>query len=511
MIKFDPIPAGVGPVDAKLLTRIEDKIKAAFGLAQSAQDVTNIFDSLSTGGIVTVANASALASLDLSTLEEGNLIYVQTFRAWFAFVLSSAVVSAGTRYSSKRKGYQFVRVMESTSWWSQLLWNIDPANSAASDENTGLTGAPLATYAELRRRMRGRFLPNGETVAITVNQLSDAADSDPLMFDATSVTPVSGSSTITLVGSVTILGSGVIASAVAKNAATNTSNQITITGFDWSTYVGKVVRLQGTTGTNATIAVVEKDLGSGQCRLGEQCLGISANVGSGFTAGQTVEVVQGPKCAGIATGDSFLIAFASYINFNPASSVRLSSAGAFGLVTTFACELRGTSLNVSTPQAQFFGSSIMSNTATLIGSSQNTCLSIINTTVTLQGTSVREQDHWVSCGLQASEVIVDGNVYFRANSDFHCFDLPANAIGISVFPTALCWFAAAYYGSGNSASSVGIALTFGVSRALYGGNAALTMDAGTGLRVGSVSPTNHTFASLPFGPDASDNAMLQAS
>src|SRR5579863_7248619 len=126
--------------------------------------------------VITLANVSALATYASGSLPDGTLVYLQTYKAYFALVTSTQAASTNVRIAaSGNAGHLWVRIQESTAWWSQLTWYIDPQNTSgtASDENSGASNVlPLSTFAEWSRRMRGRNLPGTETNSFSINLMS---------------------------------------------------------------------------------------------------------------------------------------------------------------------------------------------------------------------------------------------------------------------------------------------------------------------------------------------------
>jgi hypothetical protein len=108
----------------------------------------------------------------------GALVYVSTVKAYFELQLSALTTDNITVVNANGKaGYQWTRIVDPNVYWqSQTTWYLDPQNSGANDENTGLSaGSALQTWNELARRIDGAIygLVSGGTTC-TVNLLSDS-------------------------------------------------------------------------------------------------------------------------------------------------------------------------------------------------------------------------------------------------------------------------------------------------------------------------------------------------
>lgn len=474
--------AGVGPTTA-----------AVDHIHKGVHSVNGLFGDVTiTPSLYTVANVAALGALASAAIPEGSWAYVATYKAWFALVASTQAASTNVRVAASGKaGFLWVRVQESTVWWSVATWNINPATG--SDEADGSGATPIKTWAELGRRTRNRALPGTETASFAVNLLADTPDTDfvQLHFDNNART---AGTVVTINGTVTPVAVGIIASAVAKNAAANQPNTITVAGFNWATHVGQIIRLVG---TNTTTAVVTADLGANTCRLSEQ--NVNGAVGAGFTAGQTVEIIVGPKIPGTTlTGIRSQIIVNDCL-FNPAASVSIKcSLDATSTILT-RCEVRGNATG------SFFGPMNCTGSA-FVGRSFNFGMGLAGVAtefvncpvVFLSGanmpTGSNGEHHVTSIGLQASSISLDINNFLDLIGDFHAFDLPSGVAGIGCQGGSFVRFAAAYYGSGNNANSAGLAMPYN-ARSIY--TTVPVMDAAKGLYYdGALTLTGGT--ALPF-------------
>ena len=196
--------------------------------------------------------------------------------------------------ASGKAGYQWVRQFVPnlaanfvTAWW------VDPVSG--NDEATGTTlGSPLKTFAEWNRRTFAITITGN--VAVTV--LNDVPDADQVYATANSQCfGVSFRTTIS--GTLTVASTQTVTTAQAKNATANQANELHIAGFDFTPFVGNLVRVQGT----SNYAVVTKAISLGVGRVSELVTftilsGVPIGTmtgGGGITTGQTVEFMAQTK------------------------------------------------------------------------------------------------------------------------------------------------------------------------------------------------------------------------
>ena len=255
----------------------------------------------STGGTVRADGINIgtiqLATLAAAPLADGTIAYVDSVGDCFKLVQDTLTTDAITVIAASGKaGYQWHRLgILNQNFFSVTNWYVDPVSG--NDENTGLVGHALKTYQELSRRLFGR----NTTTAVIVNALSDATDADIL---SVNFAPLFSTS-LTVLGIETVANSGTVASHIVPNyIGGNTLNQITITGFNWSTHVGKLVRKSGASGGTGVYASVLADLGSGTALIAPTALNGLPNSGSYFQTGDVVEVLNLTKAPRIQTGNT---------------------------------------------------------------------------------------------------------------------------------------------------------------------------------------------------------------
>jgi hypothetical protein len=459
----------------------------------------------------TVANVAALAALASAGFQDGTLAYVQTYKAFFALVLSGQPVTANVRVAaSGNAGHLWVRCLESSAWWSQLTWFIDPANvsGTASDENTGASNVlPLATWAELGRRFRARNLPGVETNTFNVTLMSDSATTDSVQFHMGTNYRTTG--TILVQGTVTPVAVGIIAVAQAKNAATNLPNTINVVGFNWATHVGQIIRLVG---TNTTTAVVEADLGGGTAQLGEQ--NVNGALGAGFTAGQTVELCTLTKLSGAMIEGPGL---ALQVNDCQLQTCALRSETRTNGITMLRCQVSAGFAVNSGNLGTITGCAFSSGNVTLQGTLGPAMCSFINCPVIeiCSPTGFSTNSLWKACGVVNSYVVVDSATNLVFSTDFHTFNAAAGKCVVSALAFSQVTFLAGYYGSGNSITAAGIGIQFG-TQIFYQGTKPVN-DCGLGLvydagaspaPIPSASGTSLAYAALPLALSPKICAMV---
>ncbi len=165
----------------------------------------------------------------------------------------------------------------------QATWAIDGANSTgvASDLNPGTALLPLATWAELTRR-----IPDwtGLATVVTITNLSDVPTTDAWHLRG----DLSTGGAIVVAGTRVTAKAGTLSARVTKASATDIPNQATDSlAASWAAYAGLNYYLRITSGANTgIIAPILKDLGSGAARLGEWIQPSASTptfAGNGFT------------------------------------------------------------------------------------------------------------------------------------------------------------------------------------------------------------------------------------
>ena len=495
-------------------------IIAAFGDPTGRQWITaSLLNPVLSGVVITVPNSAALAARSAAGLADGTWAFVQTYKTYFCLIASTQPAIANVRIAaSGNAGHVWERgYVTEPAWWSQLSWFVDPQNTSgtASDENSGASSVlPLATFAELSRRFRQRNLPGTETNSWSATLMSDAADTDYFQVhtDQNSRNVVINASVL---GTVTPGAIGVIASATAKNSATNTSNTITVTGFDFSGLIGRIIRLVGTA---TTTAVIETAPSLGVATLSEQ--NQNSSVGAGFTAGQTVELCTYTKLPGITVnGGAGLQVFVSDCKFAVSGLSNLTVEGVQTNLVLTRCELRSTTGVVRASAINTIGCSFTASTSWEIrGTWNSTSTDFVNVPTIVHGQGSNGTDSFGTArglGFVNSCIGLRPYTMLVCASDLHTVNGPANKCVVTVQPSAILQLNGAYYGAGNAASSAGIGLPLGgvvyystvpvndCGQGVYHGGSAGTIPAPT------TGGTSVAYGSLPLALTTKLNSVVQ--
>ena len=257
------------------------------------------------GGIANVdsvnTSGTTLSALSAADFPVGNTFcWVASLGAYFQLQISALPVDHITvETASGLAGAQWLRMtLPSCAWLAQPVWWVDPANSSgmASDFNSGETStSPLATFAELSRRLANGFV----TIAlITINLMSDAAASDPLVLSniQTNTGPF-----IKVIGQTTTIASGISISA-ARNpvVASNDHFEIT-TGSAYASWLANNYLLERTNGTPA-YSWPYKDLGGGKLQI-SLWLDEHGSTVETISPGDSLSVFALPTFAGVITNN----------------------------------------------------------------------------------------------------------------------------------------------------------------------------------------------------------------
>jgi hypothetical protein len=237
--------------------------------------------------------AIQLASFPSSGLTTGTTAYVNDVDDYFSLQLSSLTADNITVVNaSGHAGYQWLRLgVKSLRWFAVTSWFIDPVSG--NDENDGQSsGTALKTAAEFYRRTNGTSQQD-----TNVTLLNDLADTDPINYQASAN---AGFAALTVTGTPVVAATVTIASVTGPNYAVNNNQLQQVNGpggFNWAPYVGKLLRLQGTSGSTGTYAAVIQNLGGGSALLGIQVInGVPET--TGFAASQTLEILNFSRVPG---------------------------------------------------------------------------------------------------------------------------------------------------------------------------------------------------------------------
>ena len=188
------------------------------------------------GAFLKFATSAALADYDDRLVENGGVVFVESYRDYFQKIVESPAPAAASGTivpTSTGDGGWYRLGIESPSWSSQATWYIDPLTG--DDENDGNTTATaLATFAEFNRRVTMVSIP------MTVTILSDTTENLVGTFETGPDTLASAY--LIIQGTPTVLASG-IGTYTARVAGTNGRNTIAVAGVaDFTAYVGSFLR-----------------------------------------------------------------------------------------------------------------------------------------------------------------------------------------------------------------------------------------------------------------------------
>ncbi len=179
---------------------------------------------------ISVVDLAALAALGAST---PNLCWVESLKCYWHRDLASVLAPDGITVVAALGGGNWERIVPTTSldWLSQAAWAIDPVGG--DDENNGGPGAPLATTAELDRRLSVGPIAQHTLVLI--------APTGPLpVIDFTIDT---AEFTFSIVGVPTVVHTGVVTTYTDRVHATPISARLTEAAFDFTPFEGYRLRI----------------------------------------------------------------------------------------------------------------------------------------------------------------------------------------------------------------------------------------------------------------------------
>ena len=217
----------------------EGNVRAVLGLGGAPTVSVLTFDT------ITLASANRLIDLPIPTflgLSNGTLAYVKSVQSYFYRLTAPSPVSSDSITIVKPLGGAsrevWVRLPQSPLYWvNQSECYIDAI--AGNDENTGLFGSPLATFAELHRRV-----PTGAIVnSLTITYLTDAAANDALY---TADWRMAEGANLIVQGTPTNLRAASTFTATTAPVRSGAMAPTTVTDgtlADWAPFIGKRIRI----------------------------------------------------------------------------------------------------------------------------------------------------------------------------------------------------------------------------------------------------------------------------
>lgn len=254
------------------VTSFNGETGAVTGLTSlnGADGVVSYYPTVSAASLTQLAGIPATLAFGY---DGGSLAWVETVGDFFGLRASTLTPDGITVINANsRSGFQWVRLnAPNPKWHARTTWYVDPASAVgtASDENDGGTSAaPLASWKELARRLKGAYL----TGTVTVNAQSNAVSGDDAHFE------IQGSGLFAIQGrtfSTTPVYSGTISGFTAQtDGPAADDNQLADSGlptsFTSSGLLANGIICKRTSGT-AAYWYVAKDLGSKTARVSTPC------------------------------------------------------------------------------------------------------------------------------------------------------------------------------------------------------------------------------------------------
>jgi hypothetical protein len=171
-------------------------------------------------------------------------------------------VADGITVIASASGFRWLRQLDPHPvWTAQLAWEYSTAGTL---EASGVPGSPVASVAEIFRRLR-----RVDTSPYVITLLSPvaAADRARLTMDYTMAGAIDGTS-FTFLGARTVLFSGAFTATSATVPATNSQATVTDVTMGWAANLGRHVVMTSGPALGAT-SVVLRDLGAGVARVSE--------------------------------------------------------------------------------------------------------------------------------------------------------------------------------------------------------------------------------------------------
>ena len=482
----------------------------AWALTETWQTDQNTAGKKFYGNPLTVANVTALEAVTGTTLwKDGAVVRVQSVQAdWVFHATSAATVDHITVASvSGASGSRWIRGPQSGGYWYSA-GTLYVGGAGASDENNCTASiTPCATFGEIRRRLLGAALPSA---SLTINLQGDLGDTDPIAVDVQPAARSTGLA-ITVLGTPAVTAIGTIASATAHSYSGGVAATITVTSFNWAPWVGKVIRVVGTTGTTSKTATVTHDLGSGTARITESNIGTVAS--TDLTTGNVIEGLTLPKAQGARA--NFVGTMSVYLtDFDPATVGTRFATSTGAAITMVGCTIKGSSSGGFTERGigiSLKGGAISTRSFIVTGGSFNVDRALLlNATVTISNGTVGRNEWQDPIFVGATTVTIGEGNYLR----FHAlgiYDQPAAGTAIEMFENTYSTFTDYIYGTGNHATSRVFSMRGRDVIVLNSGSSSIVADNGilATLQVGGAN-VDIAPGALPYFPDNYGNAIMGA-
>jgi len=273
--------------DTAIVNFIGSGVTSVWNPGQSRVDVT-IPGASGAGGMIQVADRTALAAYSLTGLAEGHMAFVNSQKGYYILTNTSLTTSVQA-VASDTGGWSWRRLIIPSPYYEN---SSDFYVYGATGDDESPTNN-LKTFEEVWCRLGGRLRASNY---ITINVVEDTDENIHLVFDpiweggllqgGTSAILVNGSPTSTL-------ATGVVTAVTPRdNSTTATLISDTTTPTNWASYEGKQLVFTSGAAVNSA-AFVSKNLGGNQARIQQSYL--ANNVP---TVGSTFQIAQYPIMSG---------------------------------------------------------------------------------------------------------------------------------------------------------------------------------------------------------------------
>lgn len=186
-----------------------------------------------TPAAISVSTIADLTAYDISGLDAGVTAYVQSVDDLYQLFLIGGLTVNSTSVVPANDGgagvAQWKRLcIPSPKWLEQSEWYVD--SNSGDDEASGLSGFPIASFAELVRRVGYEYRPANETSIYIIGDLpaNDPISISHVAFDDGFATV---QNQLRIFGQFVSFDSGTVTASTSSAGATNTQGQVTIDNF----------------------------------------------------------------------------------------------------------------------------------------------------------------------------------------------------------------------------------------------------------------------------------------
>lgn len=277
-----------------------------------------------------VPNVAALSALPIVGLTTGALVYVNSLKDFYRLDTASVAATDATNFmvvATSGAGRWFRQVLGSAEWATTLTWFIDPA--AGNNESSGATvGAPLRTWSELERRLRGQVVIGTQTVTLAAGTFSQA---DPFTVSWKVRTATFGRGSVNIVGTRTVASTTAL-TAVTAQAPTGAAGgqDCLVTGVGLGAgQVNRLLRFITAASAFRSIAWGKRNVGAGQIAVSNPWPVDGTTITSVGTtnpiAGDSVQDITLTVGTGVLCSDPELQLVISNVRFTNAAGIAIAA------------------------------------------------------------------------------------------------------------------------------------------------------------------------------------------